>query len=90
MHFRRLWNGMFGRVGGQYATLSPDIRKILINNTKIIYKNTNKNHIQILVAIIMKNKKNAINKKSIHHKYKHIKDIQILTIYPNWMSQPHP
>ena len=25
-----------------------DIRKILVNNTKIIYKNNNKNHLQIL------------------------------------------
>ena len=32
---------------------SPDIRKILINNTKIIYKN-NKKHLQILKAITKK------------------------------------
>ena len=28
--------------------ISPNIRKILINNTKIIYKNNNKNRLQIL------------------------------------------
>ena len=33
---------------------SPDIRKILINNTKIIYKNKNKNRLQIIEAITMK------------------------------------
>ena len=36
---------------------SPDIWKILINNTKIIYKNNNKNRLQILEPIIMKIKK---------------------------------
>ena len=30
---------------------SPDIRKIHINNTKIIYKNNNKNRLQILEEI---------------------------------------
>ena len=34
---------------------SPDIRKIQINNTKIIYKNNNKNRLQILEALTMKN-----------------------------------
>ena len=33
---------------------STDIRKILINNTKIIYKNNNKNRLQILKAISKK------------------------------------
>ena len=33
---------------------SPDIRKILINNTKIIYKNNNKNRLQVLEAITIK------------------------------------
>ena len=41
---------------------SPDIRKILINNTKIIYKYNNKNHLQILEVITIKNKKPTINK----------------------------
>ena len=36
------------------------IRKILINYTKIIYKNNNKNRLQILEAITMK--KSTINK----------------------------
>ena len=36
---------------------SSDIRKILINNTKIIYKNNNKNRLQILEAITIKIKK---------------------------------
>ena len=36
---------------------SPDIRKILINNTKIIYKNINKKHFQILEAITITNEK---------------------------------
>ena len=31
---------------------SPNIRKILINNTKIINKNNNKNRLQILEAIL--------------------------------------
>ena len=30
---------------------SPDIRKVRINNTKIIYKNNNKNYLQNLEAI---------------------------------------
>ena len=34
---------------------SPDIRKILINNTKIIYKNNNR--LQFFEAITTKNKK---------------------------------
>ena len=38
--------------------ISTDIRKILINNTKIIYKNSNKNRLQILQAITIKNLKN--------------------------------
>ena len=33
---------------------SPDIRKLQINNTKIIYKHNNKNRLQILEAITMK------------------------------------
>ena len=33
------------------------IRKILINNTKIIYENNNKNYLQILKVISIKNKK---------------------------------
>ena len=33
------------------------MRKILINNTKIIYKNNNDNPLQILEAITIKNKK---------------------------------
>ena len=32
----------------------PNIRKILINNTKTIYKNNNKNHLQIFEAITIK------------------------------------
>ena len=36
---------------------SPDIKKILINNTKIIYKNNNINCLQILEAITIKKKK---------------------------------
>ena len=39
---------------------SPDIRKILINNTKIIYRN-NKNRLQILESLIIK--KQIKNKK---------------------------
>ena len=39
---------------------SPDIRKILINNTKIIYKNSNKNCLQILEAITIKNEKSLL------------------------------
>ena len=34
---------------------SPEIRKISINNTKIIYKNNNNNRLQILEAITIKN-----------------------------------
>ena len=34
---------------------SPDIRKILINNTKNIYKNNNKNWLQIFEVIAIKN-----------------------------------
>ena len=34
---------------------SPDIRKILINNMKIMYKNNNKNHLQNFEAISIKN-----------------------------------
>ena len=33
---------------------SLDIWKILVNNTKIIYKNNNKNRLQILEAIAIK------------------------------------
>ena len=36
---------------------SPDIRKILINSRKILYKNNNKNYLQILKAINIKDKK---------------------------------
>ena len=36
---------------------SLDIRKILINNTKIIYKNNNKTRLQIVEVITIKNKK---------------------------------
>ena len=35
---------------------SPDLRKILINNTKMIYKNKYKNLLQILDAINITNK----------------------------------
>ena len=35
---------------------SLDIRKILVNNTKVIYKNSYKNRFQILEAITIKNK----------------------------------
>ena len=45
---------------------STDIRKILINNTKIIYKNYNKNHLQILKAVTIKIKKTTINKIGIN------------------------
>ena len=38
---------------------SQDIRKIL-NNIKIAYKNNNKNHLQILKAITIKNLKNPL------------------------------
>ena len=41
---------------------SPNIRKTLINNIKMIYKNDNKNHLQILKAVTIKNKKTTINK----------------------------
>ena len=41
---------------------SFDIRKLLNNNTKIIYKNNNKNCLQIFEAISMKIKKPPINK----------------------------
>ena len=34
----------------------PVIRKILINNTKFMYKNNNKNCLQILEALTIKNK----------------------------------
>ena len=37
---------------------SPDIRNILINNAKIIYKNNKKNRLQILEAITIKIYKN--------------------------------
>ena len=35
---------------------SPDIRHVLINNTNIMYKNDNKNRLQILEAITIKDK----------------------------------
>ena len=35
---------------------SADVRRILINKTKIIYKNNNKKSLQILEAINIKNK----------------------------------
>ena len=41
---------------------SPDTRKILIKNTKIIYKNNNKNRLQILKALTAK-----IKKKHTHY-----------------------
>ena len=41
---------------------SSDLRKILVNNTKIIFKNNNKTRLQILKAITIKNLKNTINK----------------------------
>ena len=41
---------------------SSDMIKFLINNTKIIHKNNNKNHLQILKAISIKNKKPTMNK----------------------------
>ena len=55
---------------------SPDIRKILIKNTKIIYKNY-KNHLQILEAITIKKKyqKPTINK---------IAFITDMNIFYNW------
>ena len=43
---------------------SPNVRKILINNTKIIYKNNNKDGLQILKAITIKTKKQ--NKPTIN------------------------
>ena len=52
-----------------------DIRKILINNTKITYKNKNKNRSKILEAIIIK--KNRVNKISI------TMSINILNIFHN-------
>ena len=39
---------------------SFNIRKILINNTKIIYENNHKNHLQILEAITIKKPKNLL------------------------------
>ena len=57
-----------------------DILKSLdiINNTKIIYKNNNKNHLQILVAItIQMKKKTTINKIAF------TTDINILNIFNN-------
>ena len=39
---------------------SLDIKKILINNTEIIYKNNNKNRLQILKAITIKNFKKLL------------------------------
>ena len=36
---------------------SYDIRKILINNTKILFKINNKNRLEILEALTMKKKK---------------------------------
>ena len=42
---------------------SPDIKKISISNTKIIYKNNNKNRLQILEAITIKNEKKNPKKK---------------------------
>ena len=33
---------------------SPDIRKIRTKNTKIIYENNNKNHLEILEALTIK------------------------------------
>ena len=41
---------------------SPDIRKILSNNTKMIYKNNKKKRLQILKAKTIKNKKPTMNK----------------------------
>ena len=41
---------------------SLDIRKILINNTKIIYRNNNKDHLLILKAITIKNEETTLNK----------------------------
>ena len=40
--------------------ISPDIKKIQINNIKIIYKNNNNNLLQILEVLTIKNLKNAI------------------------------
>ena len=54
---------------------SPDIRKIMINNIKIIYKNNNKNHLQILKAINIKNKKSIMNKIGF------TKSINILNVF---------
>ena len=41
---------------------SSNVRKILISNTKIMYKNNNKNHQPILETISIKNKTHTINK----------------------------
>ena len=41
---------------------SPDIRKFLNNNTKIIYKKNNKYRLQILEAVTIRKKKTSMNK----------------------------
>ena len=57
---------------------SLDIKKKLINNTKIIYKNNNKNHLQIFEAITFKRfLKTTINKIAFNT------DINILNIFNN-------
>ena len=66
----------------------PDIRKILINNTKIIYKNNNKNFLEILKGIIIKDKKPTIKKIAFTTTI-NIKRIQQLTTHPNRTNQPH-
>ena len=50
---------------------SSDIRKILIDNTKSIYKD-NKNCLQILEAISIQNKTSTINKIAFNTGIKHI------------------
>ena len=56
---------------------SPDIRKILTNNTKIIHKYNNKSRLLILEATTTKNLKNTINKIAF------TTSINILNIFNN-------
>ena len=57
---------------------SQNIRKILINNTKIIYKNNNENRLQILKEItINRLKKNTIDKIAL------TTSINILNVFNN-------
>ena len=56
---------------------SPDIRKIPIDDIKIIYKNYNKSRLQILDGITIKKFfLNIINKRAFNTAIKHIKHIQ--------------